>query len=226
MPTKKADKQAIRKANETALKGFPKSKLRKAFDAMAADATAADNAAESKAAAALNVVELAAEFRTANADIDTATVVKGWRDNFAVLTMELATAGNRFAELKPGKDGQPATAKLTGYGNNVMSIGKGVIEFDIEPGESYRETRVAVEAARREARRKADPDAALLEDAKAEAIANWDELRTLIFETGDAGLVSSLADTLASMHADAAAALAKQAEAEADDDAEPEAAAA
>src|SRR5210317_884773 len=115
MPTtKQADNKAARKANETALKGFPKAKLRKAFEDMAADATKADAAADSKAAAALEVVTLAATFRDANADVDSDTVVKGWRDHFAILTMELATAGNRFAELKPGKDGQPATAKLTG----------------------------------------------------------------------------------------------------------------
>ena len=195
MATKKQNagpNKAVAKANEAALVQFPKAKVTRAFEAMAGSAAEADNAAEAKANAALELVQLAHDFRNANADATTETVIQGWRDNLKLVTMELAVAGNKFAELTPAKDDKPATAKLTGYGNNVASIAKGSLEFDIEPGESYRDTRKAVEAARAEHRRQADPDAAALADAKEAAIDALESLRKAVFETGDAGLIAGL----------------------------------
>lgn len=214
----KADVKAVRKANETALKRFPKSRLVKAFVAMNDAGAATDNASEVKAAAALDVVMAAHEFRAANEDATVETVLSGWRDHVKLVAMELALAGNRFAELTEAKDDKPATAKLTGYGANVVSIAKGAVEFEVT-GESYREVRKAVEAARAEAKRESDPDAALLADSKAAAIEAWDELRKAVFETGDAGLVDGLrqlmVDGLAEFKAAAAEQDATEAEAEA-----------
>lgn len=197
MATKKADQKATRNAGKTGLVGFPKGKLKAAFNDMAKEKAAGDTAAESRAQCALKIVTLAHTFRTSQKDdIPVDTIVEGWRDNMKLVTMELATAGNRFAELKEGKDGAAATAKLTGYGNNVASIAKGLIEFELDPAESYRETRKAVEAARQDHRRTADPDAAALSDAKSDADEAWKELRKAVFDTNHIGLVSALGQML------------------------------
>lgn len=226
----KADVKAVRKANETALKRFPKSRLVKAFGAMAEANAAAEGATETKAAAALDVVDAACQFRSDNPEATTEAVLTGLRDHLKLVAMELALAGNKFAELTEAKDDKPATAKLTGYGANVVSIAKGAVEFDLGPsalagsglvdGEvSYRDVRKLVEAKRAEAKRQSDPDAALLADAKAEAIEAWDELRKAVFETGDVGLVDGLrqlmVDGLAEFKAAAAEQDAIEAEAEA-----------
>lgn len=209
--TERADQKPARRANETALKGFPKAKLAAAYDAMAKEKATGDKAADSKAGQALKVVELAHTFRTSQKDgIPLDTVVKGWRDNMKVLAMELAVAGNKFAELKEGKDGAAPSAKLTGYGNNVASIARGMIECEIDPAEcvtddgerSYRECRTAVENARNEARRAADAEFARLQDAKALADEAWSELRKAVFKTEHAGLIETLADVLESAKAE------------------------
>ena len=220
--------KAIVKANETALKGFPKGKLKAAFDKMAGNANDADSNNEQRQLAALDVCKMATAFRAKNDSIkDLGTVVQGWRDSVKLLAMELAIANNRFAELREAKGDKPASAKLTGYGDNVASIAKGCIEFEIEPDDSYRETRKAVEAARNEARRLADPSGALMADAKAEADEAYAELRALIFDMGELDAVQQLRDWLKGQHADVTAQLAERvkAEAEADQaeaDAEPE----
>ena len=224
MTTTKKDKggaanaaKLIVKANEAALKGFPRAKLKAAFVAMAALATDSDKATEARQAAALDVCVLAAQFVGKNDKAHLDTVVTGWRDEFKTVAMELAVSGNRFAELKEGKGDQPATAKLTGYGNNVASIAKGVIEFsgDEEPvvlGESYREVRTAVEAKRADARRASDPDGAILADAKQAADDAWTELRKVIFDTGDAGNINQLREVLEGQLSDVQAQLIAQAD--------------
>ena len=198
MGKQKVENKALATANETALKGFPKAKLKGAFNAMAELAKAGDAANEARQAAALDVVMLAENFAVNN-DAPVETLVKGWRDNLKLVIMELATSGNRFAELTEGKGDAPATAKLTGYGNNVASIAKGVIEFDIHCDgklDSYRECRKAVESARAEKRRSDDPGAAQLADAKAHCMESWDTLRTTVFETGDILNVQALTEVL------------------------------
>lgn len=191
--------KAVAKANETALTRFPKTKVRSTFETMAGCANDSDAANEAKQNAALELVRLAHLYREANAEATTETVVTGWRDNLKLVTMELAVSGNKFAELSPSKDDKPATAKLTGYGNNVASIAKGSLEFGIAPLDSYRDTRKAVEAARAEARRAADPDAALIADAKQAACEAWDGLRKAVFDTGDLELIRALTVTLDQM---------------------------
>ena len=239
MGTKKADKKVVRKQAEFALKSFPKTKIKAAIETMAGKAGEADVASEAKAAAALDVCALAETFRDVNmtegAPCD--VIAKGWTEHLKAVALDLAVAGNRFAELKEGKEGEAATAKLTGYGNNVASIAKGVIEFHImldampegidgvtegAPAESYRDVRKVVEATRAANRRDADPEAAALADAKSTAIEAWDTLRTAVFDSGDIALINGLTDTLSELKAawDEATAAQDAIEAEAEDEAE------
>lgn len=225
--TERANQKAKQKANQTALKGFEKAALKREFDAMAKDKAAGDTASESKQGHALKIVELAHKFRSKQPDsVPRETIVKHWRENVKLLTMELAVSGNKFAVLKEGKDGAAPTAKLTGYGDNVASIARGMVEFDVEIGESFRECREAVEAARAEYRRVNDPDAAALSDAKGAADEAWQELRKAVFDTGHTGLIETLAQVLADakaeLLADERAAGEPEQEQEADDS-EPEA---
>ena len=211
--------KAIVKANQTALKGFPKGKLKSAFELMAAKANDGDDSNDARQVAALDVCVMAVNFRAKNdAVTDLTTVVQGWRDSIKVLAMELAIAGNRFAELREAKGDKPASAKLTGYGDNVASIAKGCIEHEIAPSDSYRETRKAVEAARNEARRAADPNGALLADAKAEADTAWGELREVIFDLGEVAPVESLTEWLNDQREQVAAEIAERIKAEAEAD--------
>lgn len=204
--------KAIVKANETALKGFPKSKVRTAFNTMAAQADESDSNNESRQAAALDVLKLARTFAVKNDGATTETIVDGWRDNIKLVTMELAIAGNRFADLTEGKDDKPATAKLTGYGNNVASIAKGVLEFEIDPNdsESYRDVRKSVEAARAEKRRSADPTQAAIDDAKEKADEAWAALRRLVFGLNQLGTTESLTEALTGHISDIGAQLAAE----------------
>lgn len=223
--TERADQKAKKTANQTALKGFEKAALKRAFEAMAKEKEAGDKATDSKQGQALKIVELAHKFRSKQPDsVPRETVVKHWRENMKVLTMELAVAGNKFAQLKEGKDGASPTAKLTGYGDNVASIARGMVEFDVEIGESFRECREAVEAARAEYRRVNDPDAAALSDAKGAADEAWSELRKAVFDTGHTGLIETLAQVLADAKAELLADERAAGEPEADDsESEPEA---
>jgi hypothetical protein len=195
--TKAKGNKAISKANQAAVKGFPKGKLRAAFDRMASNADSSEKANDDRQLAALDVCNLAVNFRAANSDIqDLTTVVEGWRDHIKVLAMELALAGNRFAELREAKGDKAASAKLSGYGQNVASIAKGCIEHEITPSDSYRDTRKEVEAARNDAKRLADPNGAALADAKAAADDAWSSLREVIFELGEIKPVENLTEWL------------------------------
>lgn len=195
--------------SETALKNFPKSKLRSAMDLIAERAKDSEAASNKKQAAAMEVCMLAHGFRLANTAADTGTVMDGWRRNMAVLALELATAGNRFASITKGKDGKPDTAKFTGYGNNVVSIAKGVIQFELDPAKctgedgsaSYREVRKTVEAKRAEIRRADKPDEAALQDALGRADEAYKTLRTLVAGFKDVSIVDNLTAVLTDAHA-------------------------
>ena len=212
MATSKTAKpaKAIKAANDNALKGYPKAKMLQAFNKIGAAKDAEDTSAEDRASAAMDIVELAVAFRTSNADATLETVVAGWRDNVRLTAMQLAVAGNRFAKVTPGKDGQPDKATLTGYGNNVASIAKGALEFELTADDmvddegirSFRATRRAVEARRAEARRLADPDAAAFADEMAAADEAWRDLRSLIAESGKLGNAKALRQTLEGHAAD------------------------
>lgn len=232
MSTKKADQKANQKANRTALKGFETSKIRAAFEQMAELRTGEETNAEARSQAALNLCKYAHAFRTKqDKGIPADTIVEGWRSKLALVIMELAVAGNKFATLTEGKDDKPATAKLTGYGNNVASIAKGVIEHEIEPGETYTDTRKAVEAARLEERRLKNPELAAVADARTACDEAWQELRKAVYSTEHPALITALTDELTRMKAELMAKPEAQPEADADDEtgeaeAEPEAKAA
>ena len=229
MASNKADVKDARKRGEFALKGFSRSKVSKAINTMAADATAADKASDSKAMAALELVGLAEQFADRNLQDDVGApvdvIAKGWQAELKSVALELAVAGCRFAELKEGKEGEAATAKLTGYGANVASIARGVIEFGIHldclpdgvegieggtAAESYRDVRKVVEAKRAEARRKSDPEAAALADAVATMREAGKKLADAVVETGDIALVTALTETFGAMLVSHEAAIAEQ----------------
>jgi hypothetical protein len=230
--TKTAGNKAAAKANEFALKGFPSAKLKTAFNKMAGAANEADGANEQKALAAFDVCELAERFRDSNMveGADCETIAKGWSEHLKSVAMDLAVSGNKFAELKEGKEGEAATARLTAYGANVASVAKGLIQEmvlldclpacdGIEEGtaaESYRDVRKVVEAKRAERRRNENPDAALLADSKAECREAAAALLDTVFESGDYNLIDSLAEALRDMRA--ATIAQNQAQDEADDE--------
>lgn len=228
--SKKADIKAAQKRNETALKGFPKAKLKAAFDTMSGKAGEADASQADKQKAGFDILKLARSFRESNADVDVKTVVDGWRDHLKGLTLELAVAGNRFATMTEAKENKPAVGKLTGYGNNVASIAKGVIEFDVVPDEitddttgdaSYRSVRSHVEGLREQARREADPKEAALQDAKAAMLDAWNDLRKVCFEARDSQLIDQVTDMIKGLNEDVSTAISgaeSEAEAEQDDD--------
>jgi hypothetical protein len=197
--------KAIQKANENAVTGFPAKKVEQALHIMG-DTTGQLNVAKTdRTAAGFNVVKLAAEFAAAahGKGIPTDTIVSAWRDNVAIIVLKLAVAGNEFCDLKPAKGDKAATAKLTGYGNNVFSTARGVVEFELEVSDSYRETERNVKIARESARRKADPARAQFNDAKANCRETWTQLRDLVFATNNADnvddLTALLQDTLNSV---------------------------
>ena len=190
----------IKAANDHALVKFPKPKLRKAFEAIAQDANVESEAAENRSGAAFNVLVLAHQFALDNAESTVENIVDGWRDAMGGLCMELATAGNKFAELKPGKDEKPTTAKFTGYGNNVVSIAKGILEFELDPskllnedGETgFKVARRIVEQRRQARRRELNPELAAMKDATAQATEAWNELRKAVSDFGDLTTMKAL----------------------------------
>ena len=75
-----------------------------------------------------------------------------WRDSWPLLIAELAASGNPFVE-----DGQPNSKGetkpvMTGYGRNIASAARGVIEFNVATeGLSFREIQTEVQKARQAA---------------------------------------------------------------------------
>lgn len=227
MATKKASKtkqqakanKTIAKANESALTAFP-SIIRKSFETIGSAANAADASQEEKSAAALDILRAITDWTRENSEATVETLVKGYGDQMAVLALILAAEGNRFAESSENKAGE-TVAKLTGYGNNVKSIGKGVVEFELDAHgvESYRDMRKQVEALREERRREEDPKAAELADAKAAADEAWQALRSRVFELGEIAAVESLTEMLEGTLADVNQQIADRINADAEKDA-------
>lgn len=215
----RADNKALKAANAAALNLFPKKAVKDALNTMADSKANEEGAAEARSNAAMELVKAAADYsEKAHAKTDHSTVLGDWRDNVKALALELATAGHKFASMSQPKEGQPAKASLTGYGNNVVSIAKGVIDFELDISEaaSYGEVRAEVIAARAERKRKQDPDGAELADAKERTLDQWKALKEFIWESGDAGLVTALGETLEKMREDMEAAAKEQEKAEAE----------
>ena len=207
-----ADNVAIRKANEAALKCFPKRELRKALDALAETRGKAEDAQITSDNVSLDIVAIAevyaSEARTVTDDVT--TVLADWRDNMAVMCTEMAIAGHKFAKLNKGKDGKPDTAVLTGTGNNVLSIAKGVIDFSvmldsIDTGDtplSYRNVRETVQGLRKARKDAANPEAALLAEAEQNCREAFVELCGLVFGQKDIELTEALTAALDSLVAE------------------------
>jgi len=215
---------------------FPKAALIEAIGHLA-DSKAQEGAAQGEAvSASLEITRISADYGvTAHAECsnDTSTVLGAWRDNVRAMALELAVAGSPFAETATNKAGE-TIGKLTGTGNNVLSIAKGVVDFGIDVdsclndnGEvSYRSVRKTVEAMRAERRAEKDPSAALLAAAKANAREAAKELLACVLGTDDVGLIESLAETLQLMKIEQESAVKAAAEIEAEADASTEAKAA
>jgi hypothetical protein len=214
--SKSADKGAVKQAAQADLNCFPKAKLEQALEALAAGKTAQGEAATSAASASLELARIAAEYSTeahakatkvSSKAASHGVVMGDWRDNMRLVALELAASGSPFAESSTNKAGE-TVGKLTGTGNNVMSIAKGVVDFELdidadcknEDGEvSYRSVRATVEAKRAERRAQENPEAAKLAAAKESAREAWKALSKIIFDTDDIELIETLTESLESM---------------------------
>ena len=201
-----ADNAAMQKANKAALNCYPMAKLETAINELAASKAQGNEAREGGESASLHIVRIAQDYASEAALIpdDITTVLSDWRAGQNVLALKLGAEGSKFAEVKEGKDGAPTTAKLTGTGNNVMSIAKGVVDFALdvddcgseEEAASYRTVRTVVESLRKERHDNANPEEALFELAKAEARAAFKALADCVFGQNDIALVESLTQSL------------------------------
>lgn len=213
----KADKEALVAANAAALNCFPKAALIKAIEALAKSKAAGNEAKEGGESASLHIMRIAQGYAAEAAVItdDVSTVLADWRANVDVLALDLAGRGSKFAEIKVGKDGAADTARLTGTGNNVMSIAKGVVDFAVTVDDcaeadekaSYRSVRTVVESLRKERRDKTHPEAAAMEAARTACREAFKELSDLVFGQNDIDLVESLTASLTEALADEVAAI-------------------
>ena len=224
MSSNKADQGQRREANKQALNCFPKTKLRASLDVMAESKQVGDDAKEAKANAALKLCVSAESYSSKAHEIcgdDTSTVLKDWREGVKLLAKEMAVDGHKFVEANE-KDGV-ITARLSGYGNNVMSIAKGVVEYqvEIEDEASYRDVRTTVEAIRATQR---SNEAIELADSKQACKDAFAELTGIIFPLSDVELIDDLTQTLMELTETATAQAAEQAELEAHVETEAEAA--
>jgi hypothetical protein len=206
MSTKKAEQKAVAETGKAAINCFPKADIFNALQALADSKATEGDASKAAGSASLHVTELAAEYGKAAHEIangDTSTVLGDWKANSRLLALELAAAGSPFAETSTNAAGD-TVGKLTGTGNNVMSIAKGVVDFRLniadcvnEDGEvSYRSVRQTVEAARAERRAQENPEMAALADAKEAARESWKALSKVVFDTGDIQLIADLSAML------------------------------
>jgi hypothetical protein len=150
---------AIQAKNDAAINtAFPKAKLREAYDAMAEQVRTENSAKELKFEGGLEACRIASEYseaaRNEPGQPDTSAILQHWKASQKLFVAELAAAGHKFAEYADAaKDKEPAP-RLTGYGKNVMSILRGVIEFNIEiaDDDTFSSVRKIVEAERADAR--------------------------------------------------------------------------
>jgi hypothetical protein len=226
MVDKTADQVGTQKRGKAAINCFPKVQIINALAALADGTGAKSQADADSASASLDLTIIAAAYGVEAHEIangDTSTVLGDWRENLKQVALELAANGSPFAESRETDTG--TVAKLTGTGNNVMSIAKGVVDFRVEiadcineQGEvSYRQVRATVEAKRAERRAEQNPDAAALAEAKEDAREAWQSLSKLIFATDDMELIEALTSSLEEMEQGEVEAQAEQDAAEADE---------
>jgi len=132
------------------------------------------------------------------------TIVMGFTKHLDSLRPILSKEGSPFVEATEATDTKPAGYKWKGYGNNVKSIAKGVVEFtgtvvgtdeetdeeimfpEVSDCDSYRKVREAVEAARRG---EESEDARLLREAKEAFREACKVLQAALFASKDAELI-------------------------------------
>ena len=216
--------QSIQAANELACTGFPAAKVKAALVTLESGQTNENIAKNGKANTALELCVLAGDFVLANADVDTETVEKAWKQEVLNTGRELAVKGSQFFEVKESKKAEgESRIVMKGYGRNVISIATGLIHFGVAadfeapkvqkhvPEEGTGEVtfgilRKAVQAMRAEERRDADPDAAAFEDAMALLDEAWTELRAKVKASNDLPIVEELTESLMALVASQASA--------------------
>lgn len=132
--SKTADIAGLRKIAQAAIKAtFPKAKLVKQF-AKLAEATGSEaEAAESKRQTARLVCQCAEKYRTdALKDTsDISTILDCWRDHWKLLIVELHASQSPFVEMGEANRQGEQKPVMTGYGRNIASAARGIIEHDI-----------------------------------------------------------------------------------------------
>ena len=129
--SKSADSKALQAQNKAAINCFPKAALINAIGHLADSKGAEGDAKINSSSASLEIATIAADYgREAHAiaNDDTSTVLADWKENLRAVALELAASGSPFAETSTNKAGD-TVGKLTGTGNNVLSIAKGVVDF-------------------------------------------------------------------------------------------------
>jgi len=225
----------IQAAAELALVKFPAPKFKAALGVIGAEHDSEATAKDKRTEAAFTIVTLADEYREANPEATAETLAKGWSAEVAKALPALSKAGNRYVEVTEAKGDKAASFRLTGYGNNVVSTARGVLEFDValdaapavtddgkldtdkaEALTKYRPTERVVKAHRAAKRAETNPDAELERMARVDADAAWKRLRELVFNTGDVQVIGDLADMLSEQADSVEAQLAQAAEIEAE----------
>ena len=190
MSTKKSTSAGANKAIQVVAKAaikatFPKAKLLAQFAEMADGSTSEKTAQELKTATAYMVCSSAdgyadKAFGNGNGQsTDRHTILEAWRGHWTLLIAELNAAGNPFVELGEANKKGEQKAVMTGYGRNVASTARGVIEYDVAVIDSagaklsYRD----IDSAVKKARRAANPsDLRTAKEALTEAITEFRKL--------------------------------------------------
>lgn len=130
----KADIKHLQKENRAAIATkFPKAKLLKQFETMASATGSEAEAAEAKRQTAFIVCEAAVAYRTSamTETDDLTTILDSWRESWRGLIVELHAKKSPFVELGEANKKGEQKPVMTGYGRNVASAARGMIEFGI-----------------------------------------------------------------------------------------------
>ncbi len=124
--------------NKAALKvKFPKAKLLKQFAEMATATGSEAEAADAKRKTAYIVCQAARQYRQdaygtkTGQTNDVSTILDAWRAHWRGLIKELHAKESPFVEMGEANKKGEQKPVMTGYGRNVASTARGVIEFDV-----------------------------------------------------------------------------------------------
>ncbi len=198
MATKKRSKakaaKAVQEAAREVIVGFNAKTVIKCFQQMADGKTAADDASETKAGAALALVQHAHEVALASREAGATDIDRAWSKNVKALYPQMAKNGTPFVKVTETNDETKYT--LTGYGLNVNSIARGMCQYadiDMEGIESFGQARQRVQ------QRRADdlsPEVITLNNAKAELDDQWKAVRKLAIKGSDVELIERTTEAL------------------------------